>query len=574
MQPEKDHVALHLKQWLLLLIISFGIAFALYGNTIFGEPVHDDIAVFAQQDLRHVSSLYQIWGRQYQPLNQNIGAWRPVTTLTFALNFIVFGESPVSFHIGNILLHGIMITLLFLFVLRIFERWDLAIFTTLLFAFLPIHTGAVAYIKSRDELLYGVLSLAAWLYFLRAVNRQGRVVKPFAMLISCALLFFASLSKEPGVTSAFVMLVVYAFHMRPTLPTFLRTCLWYVLPVFLALALRLFVVGSHIYVSGDLTPERNPLILASLPEIFTTAFAILWSYIFKVFVPLQLSATYAYNHFPIVDELFHSPMAMGGAGLLMAMVVVLIYRPTRHSVPAIGAMMFLTSYLLISRFIFPANGGEMIQEHWMYLRSVGLCLIVASGITFLYKRNRMVTTVLFSCLLVAYTAVIIPRNRIWLDQRIFYEQMAADAPGSFLGHLNVAILDFNEKNYQKADGHLAKAAAIAPWNANILLMQGKIAMLRNDWEEAERIFKRVIYVRPQLPEGHELHAFVLTHLGRYEESLSVIVPFFVDYPDDPQLRFLMAANYWRLGNEQEARKYFDWNPGLSDEEKILRIERL
>lgn len=70
-------------------------------------------------------------------------SYRPLTVLTFRLNYLFSELSAASYHLLNVVLHGV-VCVLFLRVCRLFLDKTSSLVAALLFAVHPIHTEAVS----------------------------------------------------------------------------------------------------------------------------------------------------------------------------------------------------------------------------------------------------------------------------------------------------------------------------------------------------------------------------------------------------------------------------------------------
>ena len=121
-----------------------------YLNSLQGQLVHDDIfAIRDNNDVRPSTSLatvfqHDFWGT---PMSSEIShkSYRPLTVLTFRLNYLLHGLEPWGYHAVNAALHGV-VTLLFGFLCKhvTFRHDDLAFLCSGLFATHPVHTEAVS----------------------------------------------------------------------------------------------------------------------------------------------------------------------------------------------------------------------------------------------------------------------------------------------------------------------------------------------------------------------------------------------------------------------------------------------
>ena len=87
--------------------------------------------------------------------------YRPATTLSYLLNYSLFGNAdrPFGYHVVNVLLHTINVWLVFGLALRIGRRFWPATFVAAVWAVHPLGTEAVTNIVGRADLLaaFGVL---------------------------------------------------------------------------------------------------------------------------------------------------------------------------------------------------------------------------------------------------------------------------------------------------------------------------------------------------------------------------------------------------------------------------------
>lgn len=77
------------------------------------------------------------------PQERSHKSYRPLTVLTFRLNYVFSELSAASYHLLNVLLHA-AVCVLFLRVCRLFLDRTTSLVAALLFAVHPIHTEAVS----------------------------------------------------------------------------------------------------------------------------------------------------------------------------------------------------------------------------------------------------------------------------------------------------------------------------------------------------------------------------------------------------------------------------------------------
>jgi hypothetical protein len=250
----------------LLMLLSFGLflfGITLYSNTWNGGYVWDDRAAIVQNPDVHSSFTPITNSKQQLPVqqlsdddllveennnnnNQNIlqspssfdlffhdfwgqditlefshKSYRPLTTLSYRLNFLLSGISPHGFHIGNILIYGLCCVLYH----QMISRWvdsETSLVASLLFTCHPVHVEAVASLVGRADSLCGLFYFLAILCYSDALpltipsssTSTYQRIKGF-LLTALAYLFamFASFTKEIGMTvfGIFVLLEFF-FH--------------------------------------------------------------------------------------------------------------------------------------------------------------------------------------------------------------------------------------------------------------------------------------------------------------------------------------------------------------------------
>ena len=119
-------------------------------NSLENDFVHDDIfAIKNNKDVRSETPIWNIfandfWGRNLvDPKSHK--SYRPLCTLTFRINYALFGMDPFWFHLINLILHISVCNILFcVLCTSICIDTSSAFLTVMLFATHPIHVEAVS----------------------------------------------------------------------------------------------------------------------------------------------------------------------------------------------------------------------------------------------------------------------------------------------------------------------------------------------------------------------------------------------------------------------------------------------
>jgi len=559
-----------------LPLIFLGASFALYGNSLFGDFVYDDNYFRIQGAIRDVSYLWRAWMAPTLPDMLSFPLYRPLTYVTYSLNFLVLGDSPFWFHVVNVLLNGLACWLVFLIAERLFRERTLAWCTAGFFTILPIHTEAVAYIKARDELLVACLGLLAWLAFLRAL--EGTARQRVAWSIGSALCCLAAfLSKEPALVlpGVFAGSLLLLHGWRAVLGA------WFPLASQGAAMLAFF--GLHgLAVGWTGVPDveilyfgQNPLGFMEPRFVPWTAIELFFVAVAKTFVPVHLSATYGFQHLPIIDSPLGSWMAP--AGLLCAVtLVLLIGLPyTRRAPLGIGALTFLVLYFPFSK-IPMVKGIDFFAERWLYGPSIGLSFIGGYAAWMAWKRCRQLAPVLFISVIVAYLFVLLPRNLVWRDETSLGESMVRDAQNSVVSYVCLANNRVQSGRFDEALELVTRGLQITRYHVPLHHTAAVVAMSMGQLDVAEQAVTEAESLGAE-QTNDVLRSVLLAKQHRFQESLDRIraSPWFRE--EDYGIRQLLALDLWRLGRRDEAERFFDWDSfapygRMTREEKIQMIE--
>lgn len=187
-----------------------------YGNTFSGEIVLDDeMSVVENFSIRRLSDLGTVLS---PPADSTVGG-RPIANLSFAFNYAIGGLQVHSYHLGNLILHGLAALLLFgvvrrtlmgrpevLQTLRLRTSDDAAVLAgavAAMWAVHPVLTSAVTYIAQRTEVLMGTFYLLTLYAFVRGIPERAARWRWFSVA-ACAL---GMASKEVMVTAPCVVLL-------------------------------------------------------------------------------------------------------------------------------------------------------------------------------------------------------------------------------------------------------------------------------------------------------------------------------------------------------------------------------
>jgi cytochrome c-type biogenesis protein CcmH/NrfG len=457
-------IPLKLAPWLLAII-----ACVIYMNTLPNQFALDDDLVFknnkyVQQGFSGIptiltSDIFASYFEDYD-VDQMLsgGRYRPLSQVTFAIEYQLFGAKPMTGHIINMLLYGLLIAILFKTLLRSFRMGpDVVFITTLLFAVHPVHTEVVANIKSRDEILSLMFILLSFRYYFSYTDTAKMKYLLFAGLMT----FLALLSKE----YAYVLLIllpvaISTFRQGKNEGKLLPVMLTFLSAAIVFSMMRYSIVGFQVIQLEEVL--NNPYYNASPTEALATKVFVLLKYLLLLIFPHTLSADYSYPQIPYAD--FASPVFWISAIIYIGITAAGIYYTYKRHFMGFAIL----TYLL---FLFPVSNlvldiGATMGERLLFHASFGFCLAVSYLLVQLHHKfslNSAMLTVPLLLILIAASAKTMQRNRAWYDtDTLFLTDVKTNTEGIIVNaNAGDAMLkrSFAEKDPVKKKAQLNEARA-------------------------------------------------------------------------------------------------------------------
>ena len=398
-------------------VVVFVAAVALYLPTVRYGYVQDDRAIIATNPAAHsLATAVRAFAEPYWPRESGAGLYRPVTILSYAVDWSLSGGRAGWLHFMNALWHGLAAVLLTAVVMRWLPALA-AVGAGLVFAWHPVHVEAVASLVGRSELLAAVGILGAVL-----AARRGW----WAAAVLCAAL--AMLSKEHGVIAG-VVILLDRWLQGPEArryPLGLWIGLATVTVGFVAAWLAIGGSGASdaaAVLSGGGLAHRLAM---ALPAILRAAVLLVW--------PLSLSSDYSPQVLPARDGL--SAAAVLGAILVVAIPMLVFWCRRRAPAVAFAAGLAALSYLPTANLLFAS--GVVLAERNLYLAVALPAALVATGLAWL--QTRRLAAVALVVVALACGARSFDRLPAWRDNRTQLLTLLTEHPESYRAHASAAAV--------------------------------------------------------------------------------------------------------------------------------------
>lgn len=321
------------------------------------------------------------------------GQYSPVNTLAYGVIYYFYGISPKYYHAFSLILHlGNVLLALFLFkhlrLLRgkntLTEESDpmnhpmVPFITALLFLIHPMQVESVAWISASKVLLYSFFFLSSLVLYLAYISTFHK--RYYFLTIVFFIISFGA--KEQAVVFPLVLILVDWYLERDIRDgkVILEKAPFFLLSMGFSL---ISIIAQNTGFSYKLANEYYPL----ADRIFLACYA-LTEYIFKLLVPLKLSAWYKFpidpgENIPLKYYLY--------PGLILFLIIFLwqFWKDKRYWI--IFGIAFFIVNIILSLHIIPMARGVLMADRYVYIGSIGIFYIVATYLVDRYQKSESQT---------------------------------------------------------------------------------------------------------------------------------------------------------------------------------------
>lgn len=399
-------------------------------------------------------------------LEMGLNAW---TTLSYVVQYRLFGMSVVGIHAVNWLLHTAVACVLFAFGRDfLLGKWPVgvALFAALLFAVHPLASEIPNYARTQDLAWVTLFSLLAAWAMLRFVRESGWRLDPpgpndeipvfrqswrrWGWLAFCGgCIAGATFSKGPGLFHALMATgAIGLAFMPPELGNLLRREKW-LLPVAIAgLVAVMWMLGLFKFGLGILDQWSNPRFIGHAYTISR----VFWEFAWRSVIPVALCSDHhiAETLVPAGAKFWNIPdkVAMLAAAGLLALTAFSGFLAWRKSTRLFGVCLFLYVATILFRVLYLIP--EFMPEYRIYPGLPWFCLGAAIALTAGWK--WLFPTVPPAPLAVCLLAILAPlsaeRSLVWHDLDRLTANVLKQYPAQARAVLELQDRDLAAGNYQ------------------------------------------------------------------------------------------------------------------------------
>lgn len=476
----------------------------------------------------------------------------PVTNTSFWLEWRLWGMNPTGYHVTNLVLHVVGCLLIWVLLRQLGIPG--AFWAALLFAVHPVNVESVAWIAQRKNVLALVFFLLSAIWYLKAdaesPPEQFKICRPtvggwYGLSL---LAFVAAMLSKGSVALLPVMLLAVVWWRRG-----LSRWDWLRTSPFFAVAVVLTCVNIWFQSNHGEEAVRD----AGFLERLLGAGAVVWFYLGKALLPVDLAFVYPKWHIDAGNWLWWLPLA-AAAGTTVAF---WWFRRgwARH--------VFL-AWIVFCAALVPVMGFtdvgfmkySLVADHYQHVALVAAVAAVAAGWCAARRRAGGMTRWAADAVAVAAVAALVLLGRQqsghYCDPLTLYETSLVKNPDCALLHNNLGKAYSELGQTETALEDYRRALAIDPDSSQVHNNLGVVLRRMGQLRESIKHYRHAVRLHPDSAEAHNNLGVALGETGQTDEALKEFHEALRLKPNYPGALNNLGNHHARAGQSDKAVEYF------------------
>ncbi len=527
-------------------VVLIAAGFLIYANTYQSPFVFDDESMILHNHAIRMEKL--TWSGIITAISGK-GSNRPVSTLSFALNYYVDRYNPRGYHLVNLTIHVIAGVLLYFFLmltLRICNRQNsgkppldhfdiitISGLAALLWLVNPVQTQSVTYIVQRTNSMAGMFFMLALVLYVKGrlahrnagavsevENGQGRPIyflqRYHLWYLGCAIAGMLALaSKENSATLPFVIFLYEWYFFQDLSKKWLTRQL-----IAVAVILLLFGLIAFLHLGFDPWEKFQSLRDFSedrftVGERLLTQTRVVMYYLSLIFYPNPSRLNLDYD-FPLSASLLDPVTTLPALIGLMGLTALGIYLARKQRLISFCIFWFLGN-LVIESSVIPL---AIIFEHRLYLPSM-LVWLIPLILARDYFKSKWLTLALAGVPVVLFAFWTVERNSVWRDAVSLWADCAKKSPNKARTYSNLGTAQFRQNLIAEARRNVGKALALNPELADAHYNMGRLLEEEDKTSAAIERYRKAIELSPALVPALNNLGVALLKQDEVDESIEL-----------------------------------------------------
>lgn len=524
-----------------LLLILFAVI-VIYANSIDAGFVYDDQNFIVDNRPIKTWLFSRPWDFFARPeVAVWSGIYRPLRTLSFAIDYQLFGLHSAGYHIENLLLHYLNCILVYFLLLRLTRSRLVTFIATLLFAIHPVQIESVTWISSRADLLFSTLTLVCMLLYIKRSEAKATLSVGFALTLS-SLYFIALLSKETAIALVPTLLL---YDLCFLLPNDKRSFKSFVIERVLFYVTIGIVTIGYLALRFSLfeNVSQKPFWGGSAQANFLTMVEATVYYFRLMIYPTDL--TIDYSTYPIIQSWTDSSLLYPLIFFPLLGAILFFQLRRRHFHMLFFAGVFVL-FLLPCWNIIPISA--IIAERFLYFPMIGFCAIASYALAYpIFGFSHHLRTIALCCVAVICILLMILttyRNNDWKTDFSLWAECVHEYPGNFKGHINLGA-GYDERNQiSEAITEYYKLLSVNPTHATAYYNLGNLYGSIGLFKLAEKNYLTATKIQHDYWQAYNNLGQLYVNLGLYDRGLWCYNKILVHEPDYAKAHYNIGMLYY------------------------------
>jgi len=455
--------------------------------------------------------------------------YHPLTLLSLAIDYHIWGLNPTGFIAGNIFLH-LLSTIVVFFLFKLFTgRKDMAFIVALIFAIHPMRVESVVWISERKDVLYALFYLLALYNYLKYITLDNKIKYYFFALIFA----FVSLMAKASAASLPLILMVFDYYYHRY--NYKRVIIEKIPFFTLSLIFGILAIKAQSTAIANTHPFLDKIFLATYALSF---------YMVKFFVPLfQMPLM----HFPEKAGAY-LPLKYYLSIVIVPILGILIYKLKTLRKELIFGLSFFVFSLALVLIKFPI-GPAYLTERYTYMPYIGLAFLLSLCYKLLIvKYNAHIVKFVFIAWLGFIGVKTIVQNRVWRDSISLWSSVIAQNPQSAIAYNNLGQAYGELGKHYKAIDCYNKSLKIDAADSKTFNNRGVIKERKGDLQGAVADFTTAIMLDTTDEKAYKNRAFAYNDLGLFQNVIDDFTTLIKINPKEVQYYIFRGKAFENNGN--------------------------
>jgi tetratricopeptide (TPR) repeat protein len=479
--------------WLGAILIA-ALSLFCYWPSLSGEFILDDDILLTKNALiKAPDGLFQAWYTTKQP------DYVPLTSTTLWLEWRLWGMNSTGYHVTNLALHIVGCLLIWLVLRKL--RIPGAFLAALLYAIHPVNVESVAWIEQRKNTLSLVLFLFSIFWFFQNDNlgedettRSNTSPRRWYWLSLVAFALALLTKGAVAILPLVLLLLIWWRHGTISRRDLVRCAPFFVVAAVLTPIIIWFVNHG----SGEVARH------ATFLQRLLGAGAVVWFYLYKALLPINLSFVYPLWQIDPADFRWWIPLLAATA------LTIALWFQRRSSWGRSLFVAWIYFCVALGPVLGFSDAGFMqyslVADHYQYLALISVVAIVAAGWSYWYQRIdpqlRWLSVAAAGAIMATLVFLTTQQAALYRSRISLYEAALALNPESWMLHNNLGLALVDQGKLDEAIKHYQSSLAAKPDYYYALNNLGNTSNAQGRYTDAIDYYKRALEIKPSYAEAH------------------------------------------------------------------------